>query len=370
MIKLSNRGFGLEIEENYGTKIDVADFDLDFWNEANDVDFKLNDDLVTKSGSSRMNKRSRPGYLKPSGSTSADADLQQLAWYFFGYLDNYQYLPGQNGLHIHEYWGGEGKQLPSFRGLALYDNLKKYLFGLILDQLKFEVTDEGMSVGAEWLYKTEEARIIGRKYPGTPQTVGGVTLTPDVMESFEEPDELVDEDLFIMPYDIAVKLNGNILDGSHDGAITNGLTFEGNNNHDIEKTLGMSSRAPQIRPPAQKRENNLSVTTLLSDDTVDTILAAQYGDVNITEPSLCKIMKVPFEIDITHCEKPGLLGHIEFPKCTLRVDFNFSGVDAVEATISLDTLGSGSVTLASGSQVVTDMYVKLVNNQPKLLATQ
>lgn len=354
---MSNRGFGLEIEQNYGTLVEPEDFDLDFWNEADDVDFKLNDDLVTKSGSSRMNKRSRPGYLKPSGSTSADADLQQLAWYFLGYLDNYKYSAGQNDLHIHEYWGGEGKQLSSFRGLAVYDNLKKYLVGLILDQLKLEVTDEGMSVGGEWLYKTEEARIIGRTYNG-------------VVETFEEPSPLLDEELFIMPYDIEVKLNNKILDGEHDGAITNGLTFEGNNNHDLEKTLGINSRAPQIRPPAQKRENNLSINTVLTDDTADTILAAQYGDVNLLKPSLCKIMKVPFEINITHCEKPGLLGHIEFPKCTLRVDFNYSGVDAVEATISLDTLGSGTARLASGTEVETDMYVKLVNNQPELVATQ
>ena len=44
-----------------------------------------------------------------------------------------------------------------------------------------------------------------------------------------------------------------------------------------------------------------------------------------------------------------------------------SGVDTVEVTLSLDTLGSGSVTLADGTtQIATDMYVKLVNNQEEL----
>ena len=38
-----------------------------------------------------------------------------------------------------------------------------------------------------------------------------------------------------------------------------------------------------------------------------------------------------------------------------------SGVDAIEATLSLDTLGSGSVTLKNNATVETDMYVKLTN---------
>ena len=29
--------------------------------------------------------------MKPTGNTSADADLQRLTWYFLGFLDNYVY---------------------------------------------------------------------------------------------------------------------------------------------------------------------------------------------------------------------------------------------------------------------------------------
>jgi hypothetical protein len=44
-----------------------------------------------------------------------------------------------------------------------------------------------------------------------------------------------------------------------------------------------------------------------------------------------------------------------------------SGVDAIETTITLDTLGSGTVELADGTtEVETDMYVKLINNQEEL----
>ena len=357
-----NRGFGLEIEENYGdTSVAVEDFDLDWWNQAEEVDFKLNDDLVTKSGSSRMNKRARPGYLKPTGSTKADADLQQLAWYFLGYLDNYKCTQGPGELHTHEFWGGEGKHLTSFRGLAVYDILKQYLYGLLIDKIKLEVNNDGMTVGADWIYKTEESRIIG---------VNG--------ETFEQPDPLKNEEIFIMPYDIDLILNNIPLSGYAQGdqqgyynyGVATDISFEGSNNHNVDKTLGLGSRAPQKIANAVKRENGLSVTTSLMEDTVKSILAARYGEVGAVKPTTCKILKVPFRINISHCEQSGIGCSIYFPECTLRLEYSLSSADVVEVTLSLDTLGSGTTQLADNTEIETDMYIKLVNNQPKLMATQ
>ena len=159
-----DRGFGLEIEESYGNDVAKSAFDPDFWNQANSVDFKLNDEPITKSGSSRMNRRARAGVMKPTGSTEAEADLQQLGWYFRGYLDNYKYTAGTSGatVHTHEFWGGEGKELTSFRGIIVQDMLKKYIYGMLEDQLSLEVSDDSMTVSADWIYKTEKAGIIGK----------------------------------------------------------------------------------------------------------------------------------------------------------------------------------------------------------------
>ena len=157
-----NRGFGIEVEGTYGSpSVSTANYDPDWWNHADSVDFKLNDSPVTRSGSSRMNKRARAGIMKPTGSTSADADLQQLAWYFLGYLDNYVYTAGASGatVHTHEFYGGEGKELTSFRGIAMFDMLKKYIKGMVIDELKLDVSNENMTVGAEWIYQTESAAI-------------------------------------------------------------------------------------------------------------------------------------------------------------------------------------------------------------------
>lgn len=340
-----DRGFGLELESTYGEEVAKSNFDPSWWNQAESVDFKLNDEPVTRSGGSRMNKRARAGIMKPSGSTTADADLQQLAWYFRGFLDNYKYTAGSGSVHTHEYWGGEGKELPSFRGIAVYDMLKKYLYGLLEDQLTLEVSNEGMNVGAEWIYKTEKAGIIG---------VDG--------ETFTEPDELTKQQIFIMFYDVSLKLNNQAVDG-----VSTAFSFEGNNNHDVDGTIGLGSRYPQKRALAGKRENTLSITTTLTSDTVRSILNAEYGEVNALEPSSCKLLQLPLEVNIAHCEDAEMSCKILFPKCTVRVEYDMSGVDSIEATLTLDTLGSGTATLADGTtQVSTDMYVKLVNYQEEL----
>lgn len=342
-----DRGFGLELESTYGdTTVAKSNFDPDFWNQAESVDFKLNDEPITRSGGSRMNKRARAGIMKPTGSTEADADLQQLTWYFRGFLDNYVCTEGDTPAtghtqtYIHEFYGGEGKELPSFRGIAVYDMLKKYLYGMLEDSLKLEVSNEGMTVSADWIYKTEKAGIIGQSG-----------------ETFSRPDELTAEQIFIMFYDVSLKLNGQALDG-----VSTAFSFEGNNNHDVDSTIGLGSRYPQKRAQAGKRENELSITTTLTSDTVRSILNAQYGEVNALEPSSCKLLQLPLELNIAHCEDSDLACKILFPKCTVRVEYDMSGVDAIEATLTLDTLGSGTVTLEDGTtEVETDMYVELTN---------
>ena len=341
-----DRGFGLELEETYGdTSVSKSSFDPNFWNQAEEVEFKLNDEPITKSGGSRMNKRA--GIMKPTGSTSADADLQQLTWYFRGYLDNYVYTAGSGDVHTHEFYGGEGKELQSFRGIAVYDMLKKYLYGLLCDGMKLEVSDESMTVGADWIYKTEKAGIIG--------TSG---------ETFTRPDELTAEQIFIMFYDVSLKLNNLPLDG-----VSTAFSFEGKNNHDVDSSIGLGSRYPQKRAVAGKRENEVSITTTLTSDTVRSILDAQYGEVGALEPSSCKLLQLPLEVNIAHCEDTDINCKIVFPRCTVNVEYSMSGTDAVEVTMTLESLGSAKVALASGTEVETDMYVKLMNYQEELTAS-
>jgi hypothetical protein len=347
-----DRGFGLELESTYGdTTVTKSNFDPDFWCQADSVDFNLGDEPVTRSGGSRMNKRARAGIMKPSGSTEADADLQQLAWYFRGFLDNYictegdTPATGHTQTYIHEYYGGEGKELPSFRAIAVFDMLKKYLYGVTEDGMKLEVSNESMTVSADWIYKTEKAGIIGVN-----------------SETFTRPDDLTAQQIFIMFYDVTLQLNNKPLDG-----VSTAFSWEGKNNHDVDGTIGLGSRYPQKRALAGKRENTLSITTTLTSDTVRSILDAQYGEVGALEPTSCKLLQLPLELTIAHCEDSDLECKIIFPKCTVRVEYSMSGVDSIETTLTLDTLGSGTVELNDETEVQTDMYVKLTNYVEELV---
>lgn len=351
--EIMDRGFGLEVEDTYGdTTVSKSSFDPDFWSQADSVDFKLNDEPIVRSGGSRMNKRARAGVMKPTGSTSADADLQQLTWYFYGFLDNYKCTTGSTPAsghtqtYIHEFYGGEGKDLPSFRGIAVFDMLKKYLYGLTIDGMSLEVSNEGMSVGAEWIYKTEKAGIIGSN-----------------SETFSRPSELTAEQIFIMFYDVSLKLNGYDIGNTTSGfgGIATNFKWEGKNNHNVDGTIGLGSRYPQKRASAGMRENTLTITTTLTADTVQSILNAQYGQVNALEPTACKLYQIPLELNITHCEDSDLECKILFPKCTVKVEYSMSGADAIEATLTLDTLGTGTTSLKNNTQIETDMYVKLTN---------
>ena len=202
-----------------------------------------------------------------------------------------------------------------------------------------------MTVGANWIYKTEKAGIIGQSG-----------------ETFTRPDELTAEQIFIMFYDVSLKLNNLPLDG-----VSTAFSFSGSNNHDVDKSIGLGSRYPQKRATAGKRENEVSITTTLTADTVRSILNAQYGEVGALEPSACKLLQLPLEVNIAHCEDSDISCKILFPKCTVKVEYNMSGVDAVEATMTLESLGSSTVTLNdTTTEVETDMYVKLVNYQEEI----
>ena len=353
---MEDRGFGLELEADYGdTTVTKAEFDPDWWSDADSVNFKLGDDPVVKSGTSRMNKRARAGIMKPTGSTQLDADLEKMAWFFRLFLDNYECTTGSTPAtghtqtYIHEYWGGEGKDLPSARIKAVYDKLIKYIYGAMEESLKLDVSDDSVSISNEWIYKTEKADIIGQN---------GVT--------FERPDEL-EENIFLMFYDISLYLNNKELsDPTGFGGISTAFSYEGKNNFNVDGTIGLGSRYPQKKAQAGKRENSLSITTELTEGTIQSILDAEYGEVGALEPSSCKLLQVPLKVIIELCEDSDISCEILFPKCTLKAEYDMSGADAIETTISLDTLGSGEVTLEDNSKVETDMYVKLVNYQEEI----
>ena len=73
-----DRGYGIQIEGSYGNPVAKSAFEPDWWSEAETVDFKLNDEPVTKSGFSRMNKRARAGEILPTVNSIVYSNFHRL----------------------------------------------------------------------------------------------------------------------------------------------------------------------------------------------------------------------------------------------------------------------------------------------------
>lgn len=346
------RGFGLTLEnkEDYGEIVPIEDIAIDWFQKMPEVNFELGDEAETDDGGSRSDVVSWAGAAKPSGSTSAKVDLQRITWYLFGFLDHYLHTAGENGLHIHEFWGGENHELPSFRGIAMYDALKLAVYGLLIDSLKLEVSDGAMDVNVDWLYSNETYDLLEEN------------------EEFIEPEELVNSRIPVRFYDVHVYLNKDENDNwLKPGTTQTSWSMEGNNNHDQDGTIGLGSRFPQEIPQAGKRGIQLSLATTLNRRSYKEVMDARYGKVDAKSPDKCRILTVPMRLCVVQCENPDQQLIFEFPECTLKSEFDLKGADRVEATLNLQTLGNGEVTLADGTtKVNTDMYVKLINNVPEM----
>lgn len=341
------RVFGIKMEEDYGDEeVDWTNFEPDFHQEVSSADFKLNDDPNLSAGGSRMYKRGRAGVMKPTGSIEGQVDLKRIGHYFRALLDCYEFTEGatNDDMNIHEFYGGENTQLPSFCGIQTFDIFQKQLVGLLLDALKLEVSDEFMTFGADWIYKTETVQ----------------KIDPNEYEKLE-----MEGDIPLMFYDVKVKLNNKppLEEGS---GIQSSFSCEIKNNHDVDKTIGLGSRYPQRRANAQQREIDLSLVTTLVEETLDSILDGEYGEVGALQPSSCKILKVPLELEVAICEDPDRKMTILFPECILNVEYDLSDADAIEVTIKLSAMGTGKAELNDGSEVITDMYIKLENDMPEI----
>lgn len=345
------RGFGLTVEDDYISEVQpVDDVNIDWFQKMPEVNFELGDEVETDDGGGRTDEIFWAGAAKPNGSTSAKVDLQRLTYYLYGFLDHYLHTTGEDDLHIHEFWGGENHELPSFSGIAMYDELKLALFGLLIDGLKLEVSDGAMDVNVDWLYSTETYR------------------TLEENEDFIEPEELVNSKIPVRFYDVFVYLDGKDGKGyKKPGATQTSWSMEGNNNHDQEGTIGLGSRFPQEHPQAQKRTINLSLATTLNRRSYKTIMDARYGQADARQPDRCRVLTVGMKLEVIQCENPAQKLIIEFPNCTLRSEFDLKGADRVEATLNLQSIGNSEITLADNTtKVFTDMYVQLINNVPEM----
>lgn len=334
---MANRVLGLKEETTYGTASDNVP---DWHQEVSKAKATPNTKPMTYSGGSRSVKKAKAGVMKPEASYDMKCDLKRIGHYMKAFLGNYVFTAGGNNTNIHEFWGGENTELPSFTGWSTFDIVMKKLVGMLCDSLKLEVGDEFMDGSVEWKYQNE-TRIL------------------EVPEPADQ--KMIPDDTLIAFYDIAI-----LLDSATPPGIVSKFSFEGKNNLNIDKTIGLGSRKPQTKAKAQKREVTLSIESTLVQETLDLIAKAEYGEV-ADSPSECKLYKLPLKLTIHFCEDATDSMEILFPECIFSVDYEASDADEIDVKFELQTMATKKVTLADGTtEVVTDMYVKLQNNQPKI----
>lgn len=351
------RLLGLKEEETYGkldgedeNGFDIDDVDPDFHRRLNDGSFQLNDEPVTFNDGSRMVQGARPGAIKPSGSTAGKCDLTRIGHYLKAFFDQYKCSSGTTisgkTYYTHEFWGREDQYLTSFHGWATFDLFQKHLTGLLLNNLKLEVSDDYMNQSEEWIYKTESSENINQ-------------AEYDIIE--------VENEIPVMFYDITIQLDNE--DINNPQRVYTSFNFEGNNNLNQDGTVGLGSRAPQRQAAAQAREIKVSLNSYLDQSSLDLIRGAEYGEKTITSPSACKILKVPLKVIVQACENTNERLEMYFPKCTINVEYSASESDEIETTFNLTALGTGNATLLNNDLVKTDCYCKLVNTVPAITST-
>lgn len=331
------RVLGIKEESEYGKPA----ISPDWHQQGTKISASLNAEPVTKTGGSRMIKRARAGAIKPTSSFESDVDLKRIGHYFKAFLDNYKFTSGTK-TNTHEFYGGESTSLNSFTLWETFDVAEKTIVGALLDGLKLEVSDEFMTMAADWIYKDE-------------------TMEEIDANTFEQT--RVEGDIPLMFYDVSLELDDDVPPG-----IVSSFSFEGKNNLNQDATIGLGSRMPQRKAAAQQREITISMTSTLEKETLELIQKAEYGEAG-TSPSECKVYKIPIKVIANVCENRADILEIYFPECLFSVEYEASESDEIEVTFNLQTMGTGKAKLADGTSVMTDMYVKLINNQPEIAAS-
>lgn len=334
---MGGRVLGIKEEATYGVASDTIP---DWHQEIEKAKASLNSEPMTYSGGSRMIKKAKAGAMNPEASYDMKCDLKRIGHYFKAFLGNYVFTAGGANANTHEFHGGENSELPSFSGWSTFDYFTKELLGMVCESLKLEIGDEFMDGSAEFKYKTESK----------------VDSVPDPADL-----KMIPDDILIAFYDIALELEGAAPPG-----IISKFSFDGKNSLNVDKTRGLGSRGPQRKPKAQSRELKIEFESTLEEATIEFIEKAEYGAVGDT-PSDCKLYKLPLKITVSFCEDATDSMEILFPECIFSVEYEASGADEIDCKFSLQTIGSSIVTLLDGTtDVVTDMYVKLLNNQPEI----
>lgn len=335
------RVIGLVEEEDY--MVTPAANTPDFHMEVTKSSIKIDGEpLKFDSGLSRDVTKVRPGPYVPNPEFESTMDLKTIGHILKGVLGSYVFTEGEGtAKNIHEIYGGNNMLLPSFTLWGHFDNFIKKVKGFIFNNFTMEVSNEWIKITVKGLAGKDS------KTNGVPDPTNLKTLTGVIPLAY---------------YDMALEFDGEVPPG-----IVSSIKWEVNNNIKSDDASGIGSRFIVRKPAAGKRENTLETEVSLEPETVKYIEMFEYGEEGATEPSACKIAKIPLKLVISACENPSEKLTILFPENAGQVEYDASGSDAMTQKISFTGLGNTETELKDEvTKVLSSVVCTLENDIPEL----
>lgn len=287
-----------------------------------------------EGGIGRAPRLHRPGWYAPEGNIEWAADVDTLGWALRWVLGGYLFTDGggDDGHHLHEFYGSTSTELPSFAAWLGKDVFEHVFRGCVASSLQLEVSDG---------YAMLQLGVVAAK-----DEKG--TIDEEVLASLPQPPPLT------FP-------NVRFWVGGHDSAdevsaAIRSLTLEIDNNTDADGARGLGSRFAQRTPPAEQRATTVQFTSHYSGtDHIERVWGSSDG------PSEDGSTELPLHLEAQVGDYGRL--HVQLPRVVFSsVDTEPSGRDRIEQQVTATAL-LDDVQLDDDSTVESELLARLHNDQ-------
>lgn len=326
------RYFGYGKETSFGTEatatqhVDVASTTLDVPSGA---------EIVIEGGMGRGALRKRPGFYSPSGSIEYTWDIRSIGWMLRYALGGYSFTTGEQGeKNIHEIWGTNYNELPSFTARCGKDLFEHVFLGSTINTLNINVTGDLATATM------------------------GILAQRDKRAALKDPaDLLIPNEYPLAFYDFTAKI------GSSDvSAYVRSFSLDINNNITANTGRTIGSRYPR-KFRAGNRTCSLQVSLDFNDLTyLQSFWGGEDGPVNLGSS------EIALEITGQAFATEGTIT-ISLPRCVIMgIQTQPRGREVITQTLNLQALTDTDITLNDGTtKVSSDIYVKLLNDQTSMV---
>ena len=157
--------WGIKLEESYAQDALTGNNTPDVYIRTESFNPGLNDEPQLLNLGSMSPQKDRVGYGEPSGDASTSADVKVFPWYAYLLLGNYRFTEdgySNDGVtkNVHEFWGGEKRNLPSATCAWAMDKLERITKGTLLSTLKLTIGKELTTVEPSIVYSKDRKKKI------------------------------------------------------------------------------------------------------------------------------------------------------------------------------------------------------------------